>query len=693
MRQSRQTKTRGGPIHRGRNSFYPALQLVLVVLVALLAPLCPADETKPDEVSIDEMNSLSLEDLLGVEVVSVSKRSESLSGAAAAVFVVTQEDIRRSGAESLPEALRLVPGLNVRRFDTNKWAISARGFSAIHSNKLLVLIDGRSIYLPAFSGVFWAAHDIDLEEIHHIEVIRGPGGTVWGANAVNGVINIITRAAQAEDGSSLSLAAGSLDPQWRATVRHSGRLGSSAQFRVYAKGNRRGPGGLAEGGDAPDELTDKRVGARIDWVRSDDSHFMVQLGAYDSRSDAEYDVFVASPQLLERVSTENRLQGAHLLARWERQAAGDTATTIQFYADYSEFDLHVVGDQLLRLDLDLTHRREWGRHHTLVGGVGYRRDDDHIRPSLTISTAKPDRELGLASAFVQDEVRAFEDRLKVTAGVKFEYNSFTGLETQPSIRLAWQEPRRALWAAFSRAVRTPSRETDDFRANTRITPTAGLPLLAASFGNSDLVAESVISLEAGYRTHLGRKATLDLAVFHSRYHDLIDYRPGEVTFEMGELPPHLLLPLNADNSFSATSKGGEIALGIEVGAAWRLRLAYSHTTIDYESSTSILPGLTVLHDPGHDPENLASLRASFSPAGPWRFDGILSYVDERPAQGLDSTVTTDVIAAYQAGGNFRVEVVGRNLFEDDHLEYNYFFFGAPPTEVGPSWLLRGRWGF
>ena len=552
---------------------------------------------------------------------------------------------------------------------------------------------GRSIYVPAISGVYWATHDIDLEEIERIEVIRGPGGTVWGANAVNGVINIITRSANAKDGSSLSLAAGTFDPRWRATVRHSGRLGSSAQYRVYAKGNRRGPGESAEGGDIPDELRDKRIGARIDWTLSDKSQAMLQLGAYDSRTDAEYDGFVAAPQLIERVTTTNSFKGAHLLARWERQPTEASATTMQFYADYGEFDLDFFGDRLLRLDLDLTHSREWGRHHTLVGGVGYRRDDDRIENTLTISSATPDRKLDLASAFLQDEVQVFDGRMKIIAGVKFEYNSFTGLETQPNLRLVWQEPRWAVWTALSRAVRIPSRETDDFRVNIRVVPTGGLPLIPATFGNSDLNAESVIAAEAGYRTHLAKKATFDLAVFYNRYHDLIDYLPGEIIFEMSELPPHLLLPMEAENATSATSKGGEIAFSADLGPRWRLHLAYSYVTIDYQLGIPSVPGNTVIHDPGHDPKNLASLRASYSPEGPWRFDGILRYVDERPAQGLDSTLTMDLRAAYQAGKALEIEVIGRNLLEEDHLEYNYFFFGAPPTEVGPSWIVRARWGF
>ena len=500
-------KKRGRRIHRARTwagGFCASL-------LALAAVNCRAGETGsapstnaarvPAESGVAQLKELSLEELMDIEVTSVSKRPERLSETASAIQVITQEDIRRSGATRLPEALRLASNLEVAQIDSRRWAISARGFNSPFSNKLLVLIDGRTVYTPLFAGVFWDVQDTLLEDIDRIEVISGPGATLWGANAVNGVINIITKDAKDTQGTLLA-GGGGTELRGFGGVRYGGAVAPNFRYRIYGKYFDRDGTVLPDGRDASDDWHQGQGGFRMDWDASESDVFTVQGDGYDGRiSQAGADAIDVS--------------GANVIGRWSHTFYEGSELTLQLYYDRTHRDIPgEVSEDLDTYDVDFQHRFPLGERHDIVWGLGYRLIEDDVGNSPAVAFLPPQVSRQWFSGFVQDEIALVKDRVHLTLGTKIEHNDYTGFEFQPSGRLAWRlSEQQILWSAISRAVRTPSRI--DRELFLRVDD----PDLRID-GGPDFESEELLAYELGYRVQPFSRLGLSLAAYYNDYDDL-----------------------------------------------------------------------------------------------------------------------------------------------------------------------------
>lgn len=427
-----------------------------------------------------DLTQLSLEELMNIQVTSVSKKSEPLSRAAAAIFVITQEDIRRSGAQSLPEVLRLAPGIEVARVDAHSWAITSRGFNDRFANKLLVLVDGRTVYTPLFSGVFWEAQDLMMEDIERIEVIRGPGATLWGANAVNGVINIITRSARDSQGILLTAGAGTEEPGFGA-VRYGTRLADDVYLRAHGRYRTHDGSLRLDGRPAEDDWRAAGGGFRLEWGPTADRGLTVQGDFYRDRFHQRYTLTSFLPPHSWEVPGINQVEGENFLVRWGHLLPDASRLQLQFYWDRSRNESVIFNERRSTMDFDLQHQIRLTESQELVWGFGYRTSGDRIAPTSTIQLDPDRRRTHLFSAFAQNEVELVADRLQLMVGSKFEHNDFTGFEIQPGLRLAWTpKPEQTFWGSVSRAVRTSSRAEHDVRINGAILPPGTVhPLLPA----------------------------------------------------------------------------------------------------------------------------------------------------------------------------------------------------------------------
>lgn len=414
--------------------------------------------THAADYSPEQLADMNLEQLLGATVTSVARREEQLAQSPAAVQVITPEEVRRSGATSIPEVLRLVPGLQVGRVDSHNWAISSRGFNDLYANKLLVLIDGRSVYTPLFSGVYWDAQDVMLEDIERIEVIRGPGAALWGANAVNGVINVITKKTASTQGFLATVGGGNYERGFGA-FRYGGKLGDSANFRVFGKYSDRGNSLSLGGGRAEDAWGMGRIGFRIDWDAPDSNLLTLQGDIYSGREDQLYRRLDPTRSFTPYFDhARDSLSGGNIIARWTHTVSQENEFTLQTYYDRTNLNSAVLGEKRDTFDIDFQHRFPLGERQTIVWGGGYRWTQDELRNSLEVAFAPDRRASNLFSAFVQDEITIARDLVTLTLGSKFEHNDYTGFEIQPNARLLWTPTEKtSVWTSVARAVRTPSR--------------------------------------------------------------------------------------------------------------------------------------------------------------------------------------------------------------------------------------------
>ncbi len=676
----------------------PRRSLAAIFLVAALLRLPAAAagvDAAPAAEGSRDLTELSLEELMNVQVMSVSKRTETMSEAAAAVYVLTQEDLRRAGVTSIPEALRQVPGLQVARATSNTWAISARGFNGRFANKLLVLIDGRSVYTPLFSGVFWDVQDTLLEDVERIEVIRGPGATLWGANAVNGVINIITKSAHQTQGGLVTAAAGS-EIDHLVGVRYGAGAGR-ASWRLWAKAFDRDPGARPDGGDAQDGWAVARGGFRLDATLADGDALTVQGDLYDGES-GERQRFETFPDLVARDTVfDNEISGGNLLARWSHTLTAASHLTLQAYYDRTERILPtILGETRDTFDLDFQHAVSTVRHE-LVWGLGARRTRDRLDGSDFISFDPEERTDDLYGGFVQDEIVVVPERLWLTAGVKIEENDYTGLEVQPSVRALWiPRQRHTLWAAAARAVRTPSRAEEDVRLLADVLPPGALfpgapPAIAVFLGSPSFESEELLAYEAGYRVGLPAGLFLDVAAFYNAYDELRSSSPGEPTLVLAPVP-HLIIPNVIDNRMEGETWGLEVAAQWWPSDRWRIVAAYTfldmHLALEEEDPTG-----AALAVEGESPEQQLSLRSSWDLTDGLALDLVGRYVDALPSQGVEDYVEADLRLAWTPRPELTLAVVGRNLVHDRHQEFVPEIIPTEPTAVERSVHAAVTWSF
>src|SRR5437588_3594033 len=647
---------------------------------------------------VPDISHMSIEELMNVEVTSVAKRPQRLADAAAAIFVITQEDIRRSGAASIPEALQMVPGLEVVRIDENKWAIGSRGFNGRFDNKLLVLIDGRSVYTPLFSGVYWNVQDVMLEDVDRIEVIRGPGATLWGANAVDGVINIITKPAQATQG-GLVTAEGGTEERTAESVRYGGKLGNSAFYRIYSKYFEWEPSIDATGKAAHDGWNAVRAGFRVDTKSSGPNALTVQGDLYDSDYKETLTIPSLNPPYSSMFANDGDYAGGNLLGRWNHSFSR-SSTTLQVYFDRTNvLDNSLFTDHESVYDIDFQHDIHVGESQELVWGMGYRSIQDSNGSSFTVSLQPNHSSLNQFSSFLQDEVSFFDRRLRVTLGSKFEHNDFTGFEFQPNVRvLANIGKNQSVWAAASRAVRTPALTEEGLRLNEAVVPPGAppffspLPVVEAIFGSTQFKSEDLLAYEAGYRVQATKSLSLDIAGFYNSYTHLRSAEPGAPFVEGSPAPTDVVYPFVASNKMGGGTYGVEPFVEWKVLPKWRLLGSYSYLQMDIRKNKSSQDPTADTPD-GQSPRHQFFVQSSIDLPKHFEQDLSLRYVDKLPSLNIPGYYSLDFHLGWRPGTHWELSLVGHDLLNSRHLEFIPEFINTTPTQVQRTVSGRIAWKF
>lgn len=644
-----------------------------------------------------DLRKLSLEELLSIEVTSAGKTEQKLSTVAAAISVISQEDIRRSGATSIPEALRMVPGLDVARIDSNKWAISARGFNSFFANKMLVLIDGRSVYNPLFSGVLWDVQDTVLEDIDRIEVIRGPAGTLWGANAVNGVINIITKKAQDTQGGLVS-AGGGTEERGFGQIRYGGKAGEDIYFRVYGKYFNRDNFAAALGSRANDGWHIGRGGFRVDSDLSDKDSLTLQGDYYDGKAGTKiFTTSVAAP-FSTLVFQDAPVSGGNVMGKWKHVFSATSDLRLQFYYDRTDRSFPVASEVRNTVDLEAQHRFAPSPWHQVVWGVGYRFTASKLKNTFTVAFSPKGRNDQLFSAFFQDEFTLIEDRLRLTVGSKFEHNDYSGFEIQPNARLTWTvNASNTIWAAVSRAVRTPSQFEHDVRANLTATsgpgpicPIAGT-CLTSFFGRENFLSEKLIAYELGYRGQLPKRFSLDVATFYYVYNDLRTGEPSIPFFELSPPPPHLVIPVRPANNLDAEAYGVELSAKWNPVDYWKLTLGYTFLKLYFHRDKSSSSSYDSTSE-GSSPQNKFHLLSYLDLPYNLQFDTAIYWVDSLVKTRVPSYTRVDLRLGYSPIKSLDFSIGLQNIFDQRHREFGQEFF-ANPTTIERSIYGKITWRF
>lgn len=627
--------------------------LVIAVCLGLAAPGAAVAQAAPGQGSTADLSQMTLEELTNIEISSVSKRTERLIDAAASVYVITSEDIRRSGATSIPEILRLAPNLQVARVDASQYAITARGFNGPAANKLLVLIDGRSVYTPLFSGVFWDAQDTMIEDIERIEVISGPGGTLWGANAVNGVINITTRKSGDTQGALVSLGAGNAENG--VSARHGGKLGEDGTYRIYAKKFNRDNTTRANGTDVQDAWHKGQIGFRTDWSGAGDS-LTLQGDAYDGSID-------------QAVNDDKQISGGNLIARWNRTLQDGATLEVQTYYDHTRRVYPgIFSESLDTYDVNVQHGFRWGTGHDIVWGGGYRYSRDAVTNSAGRAFLPADKTLTLANIFAQDDI-TLSERLKLTVGVRLEQNNYTGLENQPNIRLAWKPSDQVLlWSSIARAVRTPSRIDREFFAP------GSAPFVIA--GGPDFQSEKLTAYEIGYRVEPSPQASLSISTFYNVYDQLRSLEPTGGGLVVG-------------NMMEGNTYGVETWGSYGISEWWQLKAGYTY----FKKDLHLKPGsgdTISLKSADTDPGHQFSVRSLMNLAHGLDLDIALRSVGDLPGSGVPGYVALDGRLGWKISKSTEASLSAFNLLDKRHPE-----FGAAParSELGRTFYGEILWNF
>lgn len=622
--------------------------------------------------STNSLADLSLEALVNLKVTSVSKKEEKLKDAAAAIFVLSNDDLRRSGATTVADALRLVPGLQVAAIDSGNWAVSARGFNSQFANKLLVMIDGRTVYLPLFSGVFWDAQQVFLDDVDRIEVIRGPGATVWGANAVNGVINILSKSTRDTQGGLIYGGGGDVHLALGGS-RYGGKIGEDTYYRVYGSYQLNDDFRRANGQPANDRWDLGKGGFRIDHYTRNDGQFTWQGDGYAGNlADHTGDLY-----------------GFSTLGRWTQPISDRSSYEVQAYFDHRFRNDALAEVSLDTADLTFQHTFGLGERNDVIWGINYRFTETRLhkanRPGVTI--LDDDISQNLFSAFIEDEFRIIPDQLTFTLGTKIEHNDFTGIEVQPSARLVFKPAKnQTVWAAVSRAVRTPSelqgKETVNFAMGAPVIGPGGRRYVPTGVGNLDLESEVLWAYELGYRIQPNHRVSVDVAAFYNNYSRLVGRQPS------GFIPgtPLGTLTIKPVNTLRGESYGGEAVLTVAATDSWRLSASYSLLMMQVHGEPASDAESLELNAPTHQ----VVLRSSHDFTRYTSLDAQLRYVDN--VQAVAAYVTADIRLSYRPTANLELSIVGQNLLDAGHPE-QASPLGLPTTEVPRGFYGKITWRF
>lgn len=640
---------------------------------------------------------MSLEELVNTEVTSASRKAQNQQHVAAAVFVITQEDIARSGARNLADVLAMAPGIEVARLGNDRWAVSARSFNGRFANKLQVLKDGRSIYSPLFSGVFWEAEDTVLEDIERIEVIRGPNAVAWGSNAVNGTINIITKKARDTQGGLVAAATGTED-RTNLTARYGFALGDSGSMRIYGKRVNRRPGEFPGGGEANDGSDFGMVGFRADFLTAPGTRLMLNGELQRQYGDDRYQMPDPSrpPVYVNSLDSRLHLNGGHLQGRLDALQDDGSEITLQAYINQTFLNAVDVAEEKRRtVDLDAQYRFAPFGSHDLIIGANLRHSRDDISTSSSfLRFSKSEREFRLASIFFNDEITVVPERLRVTLGGRLENNNFSGTAFQPTARFLWTpNEQQTVWGALSSATRTPSRADMDTRIAVNVVApsvTVPFPVLVSyqGDGGNRLKPERMDAAELGYRQRFNPNFSIDATGFVHRYHDGISMVLGNVDLSTLFTQGYAQQAITTVNGQWTRIYGLELAAFAQITPAWRLQPSYTwQRGTAHGVSDSISAHLAEL-DEGKIPKHLLSLRSQHNVGASQQLDFWLKYKSRLDALAIPGRVDLDIRYAWKFARSTELSLVGQNLLHQRKLEYLPDYLPSVPVEIGRGGYVR-----
>jgi iron complex outermembrane receptor protein len=668
------------------NTALRLVRLLPLVAVALTGVPSPAlAQARPQDLTL-----MSLEDLMNIEITSASRKEQRAVNVAAAVFVITHEDIRRSGMTTVPDLLRLAPGVNVAHVNANEWAVSVRGFNGLYANKLLVLVDGHSIYNRFFSGVFWDAEDMVVDDIDRIEVIRGPGAASWGANAVNAVINIVTKAASDTQGGLVRVDAGRSGEQ--GAIRYGGSVGA-AKYRLTAQWTDRNQSLIAPDTPANDGSHSVTTGFRADWT-GPAAVFTLQGGFTAGQTRQLWQNLDPETSAREPIANDpSHTKDGRLAARWKRTRVKGASFQVQSFVGIVGRSEPFGTYQRRTFDIESQYHTAPGAKHDLVAGVGYRFVAEELVGRFGLSLIPPKSQSSLVTAFVQDEIKLFTNRLALTLGSQVQYDAVSGAGVQPTVRGMWTAlPRQRVWAAVSRALRTPSLADRSLRLVYPPTPTAsGLPLVVTVLGNAAAETETVLETEAGYRLQVGTTASIDVTGYIGRYDHLVT---RERTTPIVQLvpSPQILVTAQFGNKLAATTRGLEVSGHWTPFPAWQMVGSFTGFRVSPHLAADS-------HDPAAAAEDASAprrqwqLRSTFSAGSRATFGFSIFRVGPLEQLRVDAYTRADINGEWRFSDRLSVTAIGQNLFDAAHAEFAGASSQLRPTQVARSASLRLRWTF
>lgn len=628
------------------------------------------------EPTIDELSTLSLEELMSLELVvtSAAKKPQKVADAAAAIYVLTNKDIHRSGAKTLAEVLRLVPGVHVARINAHKWAVSVRGFNSQFSSKLQVLIDGRSIYSHLVANVIWDTHNPLLDDIERIEVIRGSGSSLWGANAMNGVINIITKHSRDTQGNLLITGGGNEEKLFGA-FRHGGKINDDSYYKFYGKFYERDSGDSLNGAKTNDLSRGFQGGFRSDIKLTERNQITLQGDYFEGEEEENL-----TSELLPKQAIDTKPKQINILGRWQHTGIQGDELALQFYFNREEWDNDITSPALPDFhidtyDIDFQHRLNLFENNEVTWGLGYRLIVDSFENSVLTTFRQKHRKIPLYSGFIQDEITLIPGFWRLIVGSKFEHNDFTGFEFQPTIRTIFKWTNHTFWGAISRSTRTPSRSEDGIINNTGI---ANSPLTVRFINASNLKSEELTSFEIGYRFKFSERLNFDLTAYYNDYDHLVESNSTTLAF------PTLIV--DAAYTGDATTMGFEAAMDWHPSDTFTLKLTYTYLD---DKNTFLPSGNSSETSPHHQ----ASLFTAYQISPLLEFDMTTRVVDQVDGYNIDSYVGIDMRLAFKPYKGLELSVVGQNLFDSHHPEFGEKSSETTPTEIERSLYGQLSWKF
>jgi iron complex outermembrane receptor protein len=661
--------------------------IAVITLLPLLAlPVTVLGQTT-------DYTELSLEELTAVRIFTLGRKEATLFDTPNAAFVATGDDLRRSGALNLAEALRVVPGMQVNRIDSFNYGISTRGFNDARGNKLLVLMDGRSLYSTTATGAYWNYHEVLLEDVDRIEVLRGPGASLWGANAMNGVVNIVTKPAEATLGSLLSVSHGD-ELNLSLSLRQGIRLNDATAVRVYAKYQDHGNYGITTD-TGSDGWSNQLVGTRLDWKRPGGGGLTLigEMRSLRIRGDTEFPS-VIPPYLIYLPETQ-RSRGGNFSAHWVQPAFNSGEVSVLATFEQIDSTRIISGEDRTTYGLDLQLTVLRGRRHELITGLTYREDRDLLTESAWMRYHEPRGRTVFTGAYLQDEISVIPDRLLVTLGSKFERNSFSGWETQPSLRAILRTTKtQRSWMGISRAARTPSREEREsnlFGGIFSPTPEVPLPVKVQAIGAHELDSEHVTAFEVGHRYEPNPRWSFDLALYYNRYEDVRGLQSEGTAFNFQPVP-HLEQRFLTTNNLHGTTHGGDLTVRWQPVPSLMLEGAVIAVRTSLKENTpAIPPDASIAGLEGATPKQEYKLRLQWDPQPRWSVDVALRHFDQLPGPELPAYTGLDVRFAWRPSSDWEIDVVGRELLDPMHGELSKNFIGPDVRETARSIFLRATY--